>query len=93
LLFLVPGNSALYIPSDLDFIQVDLVNWGDELYAVGGGKPPFYGARRFKFNSTTFDSWGMIVGGSPFNYSQVSPTILTVPASKIPNLPSGCIGL
>jgi hypothetical protein len=93
LLFLVPGNWAFYVPSDLDLILVDLVNWGDKLYAVGGGNPPFYGARRYKFNSTTYDSWEIIVEGSPFNYSQVSPSILTVPASKIPNLPAGCTGL
>ena len=93
LLFLVPGNNAFYVPSDLDFILVDLVNWGEELYAVGGGNPPFYGARRYKFNSTNYDSWEMIVGGSSFSFSQVSPSILTVPASKIPNLPDGCRGL
>ena len=90
---LVPGSYAPYVPSDLDFILVDLVNWGEELYAVGRGNPPFYGARGYKFNSTNYDSWEIILGGSPFSYSQVYPSILTVPASKIPNLLGGCTGL
>jgi len=77
----------------LDFSLVDLVNWGDNIYAVGGGSPPFFGARLYLKNSSTFDSWRTVVGGSPFSDSQISPSILTVPASKIPNLPAGCTGL
>jgi hypothetical protein len=93
LLFSVPGNNALFVPSDLDFHLVDLVNWGQNVYAVGGGKPPFGGARLYKPNSTNYDSWPIITGGTVINGTQYSPSILTVPALKIPNLPNGCTGL
>ena len=83
------GTSSKYL------LMSNLVSWGSYIYSVGGivNSSPFLGSKIFNPSSTGSGLWQEIMNGSLIGSSRYDFLTLLVPASIIPNLPPGCVGL
>jgi hypothetical protein len=83
------------VSSSEDLSLTDLVTWGSSIYSVGGlvNSAPFSGSRIYNPTATGSGIWTKITNGSLISGSRYSTSTLLVPASMIPNLPAGCVGL
>jgi hypothetical protein len=84
-----------YVASSVDLSLSSLIAWGSHVYSVGGivNLSPFLGSKFFNPNATGSGMWQEITNGSLISESRYGFSTLLVPASMIPNLPPGCVGL
>ncbi len=87
--FVFTGSSSAYP------YMSNLVSWGSHIYSVGGIEftTPFLGSKIFNPSATGSGLWQEIMNGSLISESRYHFSTLLVPASMIPNLPPGCVGL
>ena len=87
--------TGIYVASTVDLSTTDLITWGSRVYSVGGlvNSAPFSGSRIYNPNVTGTGIWTQITTGSLISGSRYGTSTLLVPASLIPNLPAGCVGL